>query len=207
MAGAHRRRCPDTSGAPRLLPILVVAPVLFSRYWLGHRHTGPAIPPPACFLAAMMASPRPNRRTWFRSCRGAVQDGHVDGGESLLPPHPAGLLVHVHFVLAVTRLSADHCARRTLERRVIVTAERQSNVNSGQTRGVPGPPSTRSVMATSFVVSTRPARHVARQLVTLWALVRFSTDFYRFKHGERRAPLYLMEITCRLLQTVRGMKQ
>ena len=44
------------------------------------------------------------------------------------PPHPAGLFIQVHLGFRVTRLGADHRARRSLERRVLVTAERQAHI-------------------------------------------------------------------------------
>jgi hypothetical protein len=50
------------------------------------------------------------RSTIFRvSARSAVPVN----GVSLIPPHPARLLVHVHLGLRVARLGTDHRSRRT----------------------------------------------------------------------------------------------
>src|SRR6266576_5883036 len=50
---------------------------------------------------------------------------------SLVPPHPARLLVHVHMGLRVARLGADHRARRTLQWRVLVAAEWHGHFRAG----------------------------------------------------------------------------
>jgi hypothetical protein len=59
---------------------------------------------------------------WARSCP-----------VSSIPPHPAGLLVHVQLGLGVARLGADHRTGRTLQWRVLVTAEWQEHFRTGST--------------------------------------------------------------------------
>jgi hypothetical protein len=44
------------------------------------------------------------------------------------PPHPAGLVIEVHLGFRVARLGTDHGAGGSLQRRVLVTAERQPRI-------------------------------------------------------------------------------
>ena len=52
-------------------------------------------------------------------------------GVSLVPPHPARLLVHVYLGVRVARPGADHRSGRALEWRVFVTAEWQGYFGAG----------------------------------------------------------------------------